>query len=249
MNDHTVLSRLAGWIALVASIAIAWSIFQWANGKGWFALRQVAFVSQPVELDVGLLESAVRTEVRGTFFTVSPQRVRTTLRKLPWVRDAVVERRWPFALDVRVEEYRAVGYWGELDLLSDRGELFRATSRAPLPRFDGPAEMAAETLQRYREMKVVLAPLGLTIRSMNVSPRGAVSVTMKNGLVVELGRDSIEQRLTRFIGLYTAWSAEERDSIARVDLRYKSAVAVARGRTSSAASTSGDQVAVVGTQQ
>lgn len=249
MNDHSLMSRLAGWITVLASLAIAWSLFQWANGKGWFALRQIAFVSQPIELDVGLLESAVRSEVRGTFFTVSPQRVRTMLRKLPWVRDAVVERRWPYALDVRVEEYRAVGYWGDLDLLSDRGELFRATSRAPLPRFDGPPEMAAETLQRYREMKVALAPLGLTIRSMSVSPRGALTVAMKNGLVVELGRENLEQRLARFIGLYSAWSAEERDSIARVDLRYKSAVAVARGRVSATTTTSGDQVALVGIQE
>lgn len=246
MNDHAFLSRLAAWIAALASLAIGWSVFQWANGKGWFALRQIAVVSAPQEVDVGLLESAIRNDVRGTFFTVSPQRVRSSLKKLPWVRDAVVERRWPFALDVRIDEYRAVGYWGEQDLLSDKGELFRATSRAPLPRFDGPPELAAETLQRYRDMKVALAPLGLTIRAMSVSARGAITVAMKNGLIVELGRDNVEQRLARFIGLYSAWSPEERETIARVDLRYKSAVAVARGRVGSTASAPGDQVAAVG---
>jgi cell division protein FtsQ len=246
MNDHTLINRVAAWMTVIAVIAIAWSTFQWANSKGWFALRQIAVVSKPVEVDTGLLESVLRNEIRGTFFSVAPHRVRASVKKLPWVRDAVVERRWPFALDVRIEEHRAVGYWGELDLLSDQGELFRATSRAPLPRFDGPPELAAETLQRYRDMKVALAPLGLTIRAMNVSPRGAFTVAMKNGLIVELGRENIEQRLARFTALYTAWSPEERDTIARVDLRYKSAVAIAKGRVAPSVQTANDQVATVG---
>jgi hypothetical protein len=38
-------------------------------------------------LPAGLLESAIRTELRGTFFSIAPNRARATLRKLPWVRD------------------------------------------------------------------------------------------------------------------------------------------------------------------
>ncbi len=229
MNDTALINRVAAWLATIATIAIAWSLFQWANAKNVFAIRQVAVVSKLTDVDVGLLESAIRTDLRGTFFTMSPHRVRVNLKKLPWVRDVVVERRWPFAVDVRIEEFKAVGYWGDNDLLSDRGEVFRASARSPMPRFDGPVEAAAETLARYRDAKIALAPLGLEIKSISVSSRGALTMNMQNGLVVELGREQIEQRFARFVALYSTWSQAERESVARVDLRYKSAVAIARG--------------------
>jgi cell division protein FtsQ len=229
LNDTVLINRVAAWITAISLVAIGWSLFAWANAKSKFALRQVEVVNKLTDVDTGLLESAIRGDLRGTFFTVSPHRVRTSLKKLPWVRDVVVERRWPYALDIRIEEFRAVGYWGDNDLLSDQGEVFRASSRAPMPRFDGPIATSADTLTRYRETKVALAPLGLEIKSMSVSSRGALTMTMRNGLVLELGKDHIEQRLARFIALYSSWTPTERETVARIDLRYKSALAIARG--------------------
>jgi cell division protein FtsQ len=228
MNDTTLVNRLALAIAVAASIAISWSVFAWLNTRGVFAIRSVEVVSRPVNVDVGLLEAAIRSDIRGTFFSASPQRIRATLKKLPWVRDVVVERRWPLSLRVRIEEYQAVAYWGESELLSDRGELFRASATAPMPRFDGPALVSSDALLRYRDAKLALAPLGLEIKSVAISSRASIAFTMTNGLVVEMGRDQFEQRLARLAATYASWSVNERDAIARIDLRYKSAIAVAR---------------------
>jgi cell division protein FtsQ len=228
LSDTALTNRISAWVAVVSLVAIAWSLFAWANGKNYFALRQVAVVSPLIEVDSGLLESAIRSDLRGTFFTVAPQRVRANLKKLPWVRDVVVDRRWPYALDIKIEEFKAVGYWGDNDLLSDRGEVFRASSRAPLPRFDGAPESAPEALTRYREAKLALAPLGLEIKSIALSSRGAISILTRNGPTIELGRENFEQRLARFVAIYAGWSPEQRQGVARVDLRYKSALAVSR---------------------
>jgi cell division protein FtsQ len=239
LSDTYAINRFALWVGLASIAAIAWSAFVWANGKGAFALRQVSVISTPTELDPGLLESAIRSDLRGTFFTLSPHRARNTLKKLPWVRDAVVSRRWPLAVDVRIEEYKAVGYWGDSDLLSDKGEVFRASSRAPMPRFDGPVAASTEVLSRYRETKLALAPLGLEIKSLTMSPRGAIAIQVRRDgrgeLSVELGKENFEQRLNRFVSLYGGWSPAERAAIARVDLRYKFAVAVGRNANAPAA--------------
>ncbi|HQD65813.1 MAG TPA: cell division protein FtsQ/DivIB, partial [Casimicrobium huifangae] len=170
----------------------------------------------------------IRTDLRGTFFSVSPQRVRTTLRKLPWVRDLTVRRRWPFALDLDIEEHRAVGYWGDNDLLSERGEVFRAGSKAPMPRFDGPPGSATDVLSRYREARTALAAHGLDIKVFAMSPRGAITLTTGNDMQIEFGREHYQDRLARFVALYGAWPASFRSGLARIDLRYKAAVAVAR---------------------
>lgn len=242
LSDTYAINRFSFWVSVVSLAAISWAVFVWANGKGAFALRQVAVISIPAELDPGLLESAIRSDLRGTFFTVSPQRARATLKKLPWVRDAVVARRWPLALDVAIEEYKAVGYWGDNDLLSDKGEVFRASSRAPMPRFDGPAASSAEVLARYRETKLALAPLGLEIKSLTMSSRGAIALQARRDgraeITIDVGKDNFDQRLNRFVALYGGWSPAERAAIARVDLRYKFAVAVARNATVTAPANS-----------
>ena len=203
----------------------------WASSKSYFAIRQVKVVSQLAEVDPGLLESAIRTDLRGTFFSVSPARARATLKKLPWVSDVSIKRRWPFALDVDVAEHRAVGYWGDNELLSDQGEVFRAASKAPMPRFDGPIASSKDILNRYRETRLALASHGLDIKVFAMSPRGAITVTTGNDMQLEFGREHFPERLARFVALYNTWPQSYRNGLARVDLRYKAAIAIARNGT------------------
>ena len=227
-SDTQSINRLAAVVAGIAGVALLWCLMSWASSKSYFALRQVRVISELAELDPGLLESAIRTELRGTFFSIAPNRARLTLKKLPWVRDVSIKRRWPYAIEVGVEEHRAVGYWNDSDLLSDRGEIFRAGSKAPMPRFDGPASAAVEVLGRYQEAKIALATHGLEIKAFSMSPRGAITVTTRSDMHIEFGREQFQERLARFVGLYGSWSNAYRNGLARIDLRYKAAVAVAR---------------------
>lgn len=227
-SDTQTINRLSAFIAAIAALALTWCLMSWASSKSYFAIRQVKVVSQLVEVDSGLLESAIRTDLRGTFFSVSPARTRATLKKLPWVRDVSIKRRWPFALDVDVAEHRAVGYWGDNELLSDQGDVFRAASKAPMPRFDGPIASSQEILNRYRETRLALASHGLDIKALAMSPRGAITVTTGNEMQLEFGREHFPERLARFVALYNTWPQSYRSGLARVDLRYKAAIAVAR---------------------
>ena len=233
-SDTQSVNRLATIIGSIASIALLWCFLSWAGSRSYFAVRQVNVVAPLLEVDPGLLESAIRTELRGTFFSISPARARATLRKLPWIRDVSVKRRWPLALDIRVDEHRAVGYWSDSDLLSDHGEVFRAGSRAPMPKFDGPLAAAPEVLARYQEAKLALAPHGLDVKSLVMSPRGAITLTTGTDVQIEFGREHFGERLVRFAALYQSWSMGYRNGLARVDMRYKTAVAVSRGNGASA---------------
>lgn len=238
-SDAQSINRLAAIIAAVAALALAWCLTSWASSKSYFAIKQVRVVNQLTEVDPGLLESAIRTELRGTFFSIAPIRARATLKKLPWVRDVSIKRRWPYALDISVDEHRAIGYWNDSDLLSDRGEIFRAGSKAPMPRFDGPASSSLDVLNRYQEARVALAAHGLEIKTFSMSPRGAITVTTRNDMQIEFGREHFQERLARFVALYGSWSTPYRSSIARIDLRYKAAIAVARNAAANAEAQKG----------
>jgi cell division protein FtsQ len=226
--DVQFMNRLAAVVAAIASIALVWCLGSWASSKSYFAIKQVKVVSQLAEVDPGLLEAAIRTELRGTFFSIVPGRARAQLKKLPWVRDVSIKRRWPYALDVSIDEHRAIGYWNDSDLLSDRGEIFRAGSKAPMPRFDGPSASSVDVLNRYQEARVAMATHGLEIKAFSMSPRGAITVTTRNDMQIEFGREQFQERLARFVSLYGTWSTPYRSSLARIDLRYKAAIAVAR---------------------
>lgn len=238
-SDAQSINRLAAIIAALAALALAWCLTSWASSKSYFAIKQVRVVNQLNEVDPGLLESAIRTELRGTFFSIAPNRARATLKKLPWVRDVSIKRRWPYALDVSIDEHRAIGYWNDSDLLSDRGEVFRAGSKAPMPRFDGPASSSLDVLNRYQEARVALAAHGLEIKTFSMSPRGAITVTTRNDMQIEFGREHFQERLARFVALYGSWSTPYRSSIARIDLRYKAAIAVARNAAANAEAQKG----------
>ena len=228
-TDPGAVNRAAMIVGTIATLLLVWCALAWVGSRGVFALRDVRVLSPLVEVDAGLLESAIRTDLRGTFFSIAPNKARATLRKLPWVRDVTVRRRWPLGLDLSVEEYRAVGYWGDSEILSDRGDVFRAASKAPMPRFDGPLGSAPEVLARYHEARVALATHGIVIKALSQSPRGAISVVTDNGMQMEFGREHYQERLARFVALFAGWPPAFRATLARVDLRYKAAVAVARG--------------------
>jgi cell division septal protein FtsQ len=61
-----------------------------------------------------------------------------------------------------------------------------------------------------------------------MSPRGAITVTTGSGVSLDFGREHFQERLNRFVALYNSWPPSYRNSLARIDLRYKAAVAVAR---------------------
>src|SRR5688500_11724732 len=90
------------------------------------------------------ISGAVRSGVRGDFFTVDLEAVRDAFEKGPWVRVASVRRMWPDGLEVSLEEQVVLARWGESGLVNRHGELFEAISDEKLPVFEGPEESSVE---------------------------------------------------------------------------------------------------------
>jgi cell division protein FtsQ len=173
--------------------------------------------------------------VRGTFFTVDLERVRASLEKLPWVREARVERRWPDTLVVSLNEHVPLARWNDDALVNAEGEVFVAAVADKLPRLSGPDDTSAEVVAAYRRHQAVLAPLGMHIEELRLSPRRAWRLRLDNGMQLALGRDQTDARLARFAALYphqfgprTAPDGTEIAAVApaTVDLRYPDGFAV-----------------------
>lgn len=172
------------------------------------------------------IRDAVRSGVRGNFFTVDLEAVRDAFEKVPWVRIAGVRRTWPNGLEVSLEEQVALARWDERGLVNRHGEVFEGSSDEKLPVFVGPEDSSAEITRLYAVFNTLLQPLEQKTARIELSPRRAWRIQLESGTVLELGREQIETRLERYVRAMDRTTALRGRFLAHVDLRYPSGFAV-----------------------
>lgn len=190
-----------------------------------FPLRAVQLAAAPQQVDAAQVESIVRNELHGNFFTVDLEGTRNAFENLPWVRKASVRRHFPWRLEVELEEHVALARWNDTALVNTQGEVFAAQSEEALPSFIGQPDSAAEVTQMYAAFGKQLAPLKQQIAQISLSPRHAWQLRLHNGMVLELGREQAQQRLARFVAVYPYSLATLQRKINYVDLRYRNGFA------------------------
>lgn len=229
--DRPALLDLASDLLLLFAVSVfAWALAVWFLNRPFFPLREVVVLTPPGQVTAAQIEYAARSSVRGNFFTVELGEVRASLEKLPWVRRAEVRRRWPDALELRLEEHQPVAYWtpvgsDELHLVNRQGEVFVAASNARLPSYSGPQGSAAYLHARHAEFARLLEPLGVRMTRLWLSAREAWELELDNGLVVLLGRDRerapAAERLASFVALWPQAREQVGIDIAVADVRYQ----------------------------
>jgi cell division protein FtsQ len=79
-------------------------------------------------------------------------------------------------------------------------------------------------VRRYLAFRELVAPLGTEPTHVTLSARYAWQLRLANGIVLDLGRDqarqSLEERLARFVAAYPRAAGHLNQRIGHVDLRY-----------------------------
>lgn len=167
-----------------------------------FALRVVSISTAPRQVIPAHIEAIVRNELHGNFFTIDLERTRQAFESIPWVRKVSMRRHFPWRLEISLEEHVALAHWNEAELVSTRGEVFSAETDQLLPKFIGQPDSAAEVTQMYAAFTEQLAPLKQAITEISLSPRRSWRLRLNNGMLLELGREQLKQRLARFVTVY-----------------------------------------------
>ncbi|MDP2057230.1 MAG: cell division protein FtsQ/DivIB [Thiobacillus sp.] len=196
------LSQVARVLTWGALGLLAYGATSWVVVQPWFALHSIEVKTPVAHVTEAQIRLVAERQVRGTFFTVDLEGVRNSLEKLPWVREARVERRWPDTLVVSLTEHVPLARWNDNALVNETGEVFVAAVAQHLPRLSGPEDGSAEVVAAYRRHQAALAPLGMTIDELRLSPRRAWRLRLDNGMQLALGREQTDARLARFVALY-----------------------------------------------
>jgi len=192
-----------------------------------FPLRSVSLSSVPQHVAAKQVLQVLRSDAQGNLVTVDIDRLRRSLEQLPWVRSVNIRRGFPDRLEVQLEEHQVLARWNGSGLVNRQGEVFAADSEQILPSFFGPEGTSAEVTQRYSEFSNKLGTLDLQATQLALSARHAWQIRLNNGMVLELGREDVQQRLERFVTVYP-YSLETQGRVAYVDLRYRNGFSVRR---------------------
>lgn len=215
-----LLNRCADLLFAVALLLALYGVLHVVVRLPAFPLREVRLTNAVSLVSRDQVETLIRREVRGNFFTVDLATVRAAFTKLPWVREVSMRRHWPDRLDVTLEEHVPLARWGSDGLVNSHGEVFNAAYDSDLPVFVGPPESAKEIAIQYEYFRRSLAAIGKVPQQVQVTPRRAWQIRLEDGTVLELGREEVEARLGRFISAYERTLAPLARKIDLVDLRY-----------------------------
>jgi cell division protein FtsQ len=221
-----ILNGISTALFAAAVLMVAYALLHYAVRLPVFPLREVRVNTLPQHVTQEQIEAIVRGEIEGNFFTVNLPRVRAAFERLPWVRKVDLRRQWPDRLEVALEEHVPLARWGTDALVNTNGEVFTAAYDGRLLNFVGARESLKEITIQYEFFRRNLAAIGLAPVQIGVSPRRAWQVRADNGLTIELGREDIEPRLERFVGVYARTVGRLQRRIDHVDLRYSNGFAV-----------------------
>jgi cell division protein FtsQ len=226
MWDNAPLLRgIANMLFGLSLMLVLYGVVRYVLRLPVFPLRAVELTAAPQRVSPELMEKVVREQVNGNFFTVDLERTREAFEQLPWVRKVSVRRKFPWSLEVEVEEQVALARWNGTDLVNTHGEVFSGQAELMLPVFIGQPDTSAQVTQMYGELNALLQPLQRQIAQISLSPRFAWQVKLDSGMVLELGREEVQQRMTRFVSVYPYSLAALARPANHVDLRYRNGFA------------------------
>ena len=216
-------------------ILVGCVVVLFAAGRGYLALEaipveRITVTGELKNTQTHAVQELVQPALVGGFLSADLGQIRQRLEQLPWVYSVNVRRRWPNALEIHVEEQFAIARWGESALINHQGQLFDSHSTvdtADLPLLHGPDETSETVMDSFQRLSELLRPAHLRVAQLHVNERGQHVAHLDNGVVVVLGSKDFGDRVQLFTAVYQLELAARVHDIERVDLRYKSGLAVA----------------------
>ncbi|EHR73211.1 cell division septal protein [Burkholderiales bacterium JOSHI_001] len=236
--DVRLTRGAANVVLAVAALALLVAAVLWLARLPMFGIRAVRLDGDLARNSVSTVRANALPRLAGGFFTLDLQRARAAFESVPWVRRAVVQRRWPNRLAVRLEEHQPAALWTSTDgsdkLVNTHGEVFDANlgdvEDDGLPTFSGPEGSSARMLAMYQRLAPLLQRMDdAVIDELDLSARGSWRVELDSGATLELGRgDEAEvlARTERFVRTVAQVTGRYQRPLQYADLRHTDGYAV-----------------------
>jgi|TARA_B110000438_G_scaffold293419_1_gene333252 cell division protein FtsQ len=172
------------------------------------------------------IEGVISEHLDKGFLNINIADIQKDILKIRWIDKVSIGKRWPGKLEINVFEHTPVARWGERGLLNDKGILFieiENINHIPdLVYLFGPEGTSMEVAERYFYLRDHLIPLGMNVKRVFVSPRGAWEIKLYNGININFGREGLDDKVNIFIDIARNIISQQSDDIESIDMRYDS---------------------------
>ncbi len=175
------------------------------------------------------IQDKVAPFVSHGFFAVDIESIKDSILQIPWVSEVMVRRIWPDRVIVTVNEKNPVALWNDSGLLSSAGEVFNPATQtypANLPHFLGPLGEQILMTNYYEKINNILNPLRSKIIRLELSPALVWTITLDNGIKLNIEHKEILTRLDQFVKVYPKIVGDRVSNVDYIDLRYPNGMAV-----------------------
>ncbi|MCW8888789.1 MAG: FtsQ-type POTRA domain-containing protein, partial [Gammaproteobacteria bacterium] len=193
------MKKLFKYLLLVLSIG---GLGFWLSGPlepGSYPIHSVRVVSPIEHVSQSALKEVIEPQIGEGFFRINVDQISKDIEKLPWVHRAAVRRVWPGQLVVNIEEQQPFAIWNDDALVNVEGISFKpeqmSDQLAGLPHFVGPEGTEKMISERYRELTESVVSRDINIVRVDLSGRRAWQLELDNGLILNMGRESVVKRL------------------------------------------------------
>ncbi|MCP4331032.1 MAG: FtsQ-type POTRA domain-containing protein [Gammaproteobacteria bacterium] len=192
-------------------------------------IRSIQLMGTFENLDQREVESTLQGYIGQGFFSLDIHQLQQTLKAKSWTDSVSVRRVWPDKLRVTITEKRPIARWDDDHLLSHSASVFAARSAdfGHLPLVHADNHRPDWVLRQFQKLQAQFNRVDERLVSLQVDNRGALDVTLINGLQIKLGRDQIDHKIDRLVNIYQQQILPRREQIKRIDLRYSNGFAVA----------------------
>lgn len=189
-------------------------------------IKQISIIGEYQHIDKEQVDLIANEYIEGNFFSINLDQTRDAFKKLAWVREIAIRKKFPDILEVTIEEHKPIARWGRVGLVNSYGEIFNAASQEELPSFIGYETFVKEMTLKFMEMNKILSKELMQVGTITLSERLSWEVITDNQVRVILGKDNIIKKLNLFTNNYQNILAELKNRIEYVDLRYKDGFSV-----------------------
>ena len=189
-------------------------------------IKQISIIGEYQHIDKEQVDLIANEYIEGNFFSINLDQTRHAFKKLAWVREIAIRKKFPDTLEVTIEEHKPIARWGRVGLVNSYGEIFNAASQEELPSFIGYETFVKEMTLKFMEMNKILSKELMQVGTITLSERLSWEITTNNQVRVILGKDNIIKKLNLFTNNYQNILAELKNRIEYVDLRYKDGFSV-----------------------
>ncbi|NVK21012.1 MAG: FtsQ-type POTRA domain-containing protein [Kangiellaceae bacterium] len=216
---------LAGGLVAVALVFAGVWLFS-INTDNVFPINRVEITGQQFTQAKDIHGALRAIEDRG-FFTMDMQQAEQVMQEIAWIKKVQLRKIWPDTLQIVVREHKPFAYWGKDGVVSDDGEVFYPNQlpEANWVSLNGPDSLAKDLTQLLQNYQQQLQQQKLVIQKMDLSERGSIDLTLQGDIKVYLGKVHVEQRLERLLQYFEVLTAQNKQQLAYLDMRYQNGMA------------------------